>query len=60
MIKGLTKVLKFTLDEMVAVSPNTQLRERIAGALLRLEQLKQEEFESLGISPALAEIITID
>jgi hypothetical protein len=60
LIKGLTKVLKFTLDEMVAVSPNTQLRERIAGALLRLEQLKQEEFESLGISPALAEIITID
>lgn len=60
LIKGLTKALKHTLDEMVAVSPNTQLRERIAGALLRLEQLKQEEFESLGISPALAEIITID
>ncbi len=60
LIKGLTKALKYTLDEMVAASPNTQLRERIAGALLRLEQLKQEEFENLGISPALAEIITID
>jgi len=60
LIKGLAKALKYTLDEMVAVSPNTQLRERIAGALLRLEQLKQEEFENLGISPALAEIITID
>lgn len=60
LVNGLTKALKHTLDEMVNSSPNVQLRERIAGALLRLEELKQQEFESLGISTALAEIIRMD
>ncbi|KAF0248029.1 MAG: hypothetical protein FD167_2571 [bacterium] len=60
LINGLTKVLKYTLDELVRMSPTSQLRERIAGALLRLEQLKQSEFEFFSISSALAEIITID
>ena len=60
LISGLTKVLKYTLDELVRMSPTSQLRERIAGALLRLEQLKQSEFEFFSISSALAEIITID
>jgi hypothetical protein len=60
LIDGLTKVLKHTLDEMASNSPNSQVKERIAGALLRLEQLKQQEFESLGVSSALAEIIRMD
>lgn len=60
LINGLTKALKYTLDELVRMSPNSQLRERIAGALLRLEELKQAEFEFFSISSALAEIITID
>ncbi|MBI4850662.1 MAG: hypothetical protein HY819_02430 [Acidobacteria bacterium] len=60
LINGLTKALKYTLDELVRMSPNSQLRERIIGALLRLEQLKQREFEVFSISSALAELITIE
>jgi hypothetical protein len=60
LINGLMKALKYTLDELVRTSSNSQLRETIVGALLRLEELKQQEFESFSISSALAELIRID
>lgn len=60
LVTGLSQALRHALRELVRMAPTTQLRQVVANALMRLEQLRKAEFERFNLAPAVTEIVAID
>jgi hypothetical protein len=59
-IAGLTRALKGAVRELERMVPAVGLRQVIADALSKLQQLRSNEFARFDLSPALAEIVAAD
>ncbi|MEW6733574.1 MAG: hypothetical protein AB1489_19755 [Acidobacteriota bacterium] len=57
---GLTQALKHTLRELARMVPTVELRTIVADALIRLQQMRQAEYEHFSLAPALAELVAVD
>jgi hypothetical protein len=57
---GLTRALKRAVRELERLVPTIGLRQVIADALGRLEQIRQDDFARFDLSPALAEIVAAE